>query len=438
MKGLTGLRTLFVVCSVLGIGSLYSCNNENEKATANSVGKVVEIKNPLNFELSDQLVELDLKELGIQDSLTDFPYRLSSSDSICRYEVVDTNGDNLLDKVLLMCNLAPSEKIRVSFVPENEKSKIPDPLCTEKLTQADLAIKTNGEWVKKKAVTGKTQYVYVGGNFKNIHSLDVPGQHTDHSMYIKYEGVGWESEKIGYRLYLDWRNAIDVFGKTKNEIVLRKVGLDGFESYHYMEDWGMDVLKVGPSLGIGTLGFWDKSKAVRVEKVDSVKCCIALNGHLKSIVEADYFGWKVDSVSVHLNSKLSIYAGSRLTQYDIVLDKELNNLCTGIAKHQGGSVIQTNKHSNAGWSFFATYGPQSLNNDNLGLFILYNTRNIVEIVEDAYNYVLVLKPDNKKLIYYFGAAWSLEENGIKSNDEFVRYLNKQLDILNNPVELKLY
>jgi len=122
-------------------------------------------------------------------------------------------------------------------------------------TQAYLGLKEGGEWKWVTKANGNQQYEYQGGVFKPVKSLKVDKKHTDHSFDIQFEGPGWESDKIGYRIYLDWRNAIDIFGKKTNALVLQNVGLDGFDSYHEMQEWGVDILKVGDALGIGTLAF---------------------------------------------------------------------------------------------------------------------------------------------------------------------------------------
>ena len=79
-------------------------------------------------------------------------------------------------------------------------------------TYAEISIKEGGEWNGRK---------YVGGDsFKNVQELQVPKNHTDHSFFIRYEGPGWENNQVGYRLYLDWRNAIDIYGKKVDSLVL--------------------------------------------------------------------------------------------------------------------------------------------------------------------------------------------------------------------------
>ena len=94
----------------------------------------------------------------------------------------------------------------------------------------------------KKEDIGKEENI-LDGTFKNVTELKVPAEHTDHSWYIRYEGPGWESNKVGYRLYLDWRNCIDIFGKVTDSIILPKVGQDGFDSYHEKSRLGTRYFK---------------------------------------------------------------------------------------------------------------------------------------------------------------------------------------------------
>ncbi|MEZ4686404.1 MAG: DUF4861 family protein [Bacteroidia bacterium] len=244
---------------------------------------------------------------------------------------------------------------------------------------------------------------------------------------------GWESDKVGYRFYLDWRNATDIFGKKTGAMVLQGVGLDGFDSYHEPSDWGMDILKVGRSLGIGALGFWQGDSAIRVETTDSVYCEIAQNGDLQSCVETDYFGWLADGKKVDVNSTLCIQAGSRLTRHDVRLSEALPNLCTGIVKLDQ-TLLQ--KEAN-GWGYIATWGKQSLAKDNLGMAVIYRVADKQLVSEDKYNHVLVLSPGGNTLSYYFLAAWEQEKEGIKTLEEFQAYLDQTLAGMANPVLVKM-
>ena len=296
-------------------------------------------------------------------------------------------------------------------------------------TQAYLGLKEGGEWVWVTKNNGNQQYEYQGGVFKSVSGLKMDEKHTDHSFDIQFEGPGWESDKIGFRLYLDWRNATDIFGKKTDTLVLHNVGLDGFDSYHEMQDWGVDVLKVGSSLGIGSLAFWDGEKAIRVEKTDSILCNV-VNGKRSSKVEIDYFGWEINETKTNLFSTLEIEAGSYLTRYSIELSEALPNLATGIVKHADTSV-KIIENIKPGWNCLATFGKQTLQEDLLGMCILYRTDDVIEVTDDKYSEVLVLKPTDNKLTYYFGAAWQQDDSGVKSMEDFEELLKLQIQQIKN-------
>jgi hypothetical protein len=85
------------------------------------------------------------------------------------------------------------------------------------------------------------------------------------------------------------------------------------------------------------------------------------------------------------------------------------------------------------WQYIALYGLQSLAGDNLGLVLFYPESKLLEKGEDELNYYVMLKPENNIVNYKFAAAWEQEFEGIKSKDEFVKYIDDELEKLNNPV-----
>ena len=295
-------------------------------------------------------------------------------------------------------------------------------------TQAYLGIKEGGEWKWVTKASGKEQWEYQGGEFKPVKQLKVDEKHTDHSFDIQMEGPAWESDKIGYRLYLDWRNAIDIFGKKTDKMVLNRVGLDGFDSYHEMQDWGVDVLNVGSSLGMASLGFWNGEKAVRVEKTDSIFCSVE-NGKNNSTVNVDYYGWAINNTKTNVFTTLEIEGGSYLTKYSIQLSNELPNLATGIVVLPNAEKVHFD-NLKTGWGCLATFGRQTLQNDLMGMCIFYKKDQLIQETTDGRSYVLVLKPENKKLTYYFGAAWQEDASGVKSDDDFKALLEKQVRFIN--------
>jgi hypothetical protein len=295
-------------------------------------------------------------------------------------------------------------------------------------TQAYLGLKEGGEWLWVTKANGNKQYEYKGGVFKPVNNLLADEKHTDHSFDIQFEGPGWESDKIGYRIYLDWRNAIDIFGKKTEALVLQNVGLDGFDSYHEMQDWGVDILKVGDALGIGTLAFWDGEKAVRVEKTDKLSANVE-NGINSSKVSIDYIGWEINNTKTDVHTTLEIKEGSYLTKYSVELSAALPNLATGIIDlpNTETAVFTDIK---PGWTCFVTFGVQSLQNDKLGMSIFFKTDQLLSQTNDKLSHVIVLKPENNRLTYYFGAAWEQDASGVKTMEGFKALLKTQAKYLN--------
>ncbi len=297
-----------------------------------------------------------------------------------------------------------------------------------KRTQAELSYKTGGEWKDR---------AYIGGTFKNTDYLRVPPEQKDHSWFLRYEGPGWESDKVGYRFYLDQRNATDVYGKLTKDMVLQQVGLDGFESYHHLQAWGMDVMKVGKSLGLGSIGAMANGAITRVEKTDSVTSQITENGNVYSSILTNYYGWKIGEKKHNLQSRITIHGGTRLTHQLLTLTGDPENICTGIVKDEKATLLSS-KGDGSNFGYIATYGKQSLNGDGdeLGLAVFFRADEVAEFTEDQFSHIVKLKPISGKVEYYFLGAWVLEPDGIKNQEQFETYLKQVATELANPVKVK--
>lgn len=286
-------------------------------------------------------------------------------------------------------------------------------------TYAELSVKEGGKWVGQK---------YEGGTFKNVTSLKLPKSHWDHSFFIRYEGPGWESNRIGYRLYLDWRNAIDIFGKVTDTLVLSQVGQDGFESYHHMSPWGMDILKAGKALGIGAIGRYSGKEVLHFQLVDSTFAKVENTAKSSSII-VDYKGWRTASDKIDLKSTLTIEPNNRYTKHTIKPSAKIEGICTGMVKFKDVDLV-TKVSANKKWAYIATYDKQTLVPDNLGMAIFYKVSTVKEQVESEYDHLLIFKPTKKEVSFYFLGAWEQEKDGIKTKEAFYQYLDQKLEELN--------
>lgn len=420
---LMGRRIIYkiVICSLLVVltnSRVLSQDSTNRYP----LSFMLDVNNPIDEERRDAMVLIE--EESILDKNPDFnPHAFIVTSS--NKEIPSQYNHHDLDHkgiVVVLERIGAKETMEIKVYYNKEGNESP---LYEKRTQAEISQKVNGKFTDRK---------YIGGEFKNMDSLNVPAEHTDHSNFIRYEGPGWESDRVGYRFYLDWRNAVDVFGKKTSDMVLQDVGQDGFSSYHEMAPWGMDVMKVGKSLGIGSIAFLENGQARRIDDVDSTKIKILENGPLYSSFSTDYYGWKVNPV-LDIKSNISIHAGSRLTNQIVHLIGDGANLCTGIGKDPNAKIFNSVGDKNA-WGYFASYGPQSLNNDKLGLAIFFAPDDLIEFTDDEFSHIVNLKENGGRVQYYYMAAWELEPGGIDDSATFTAYVQKTAKELSNPLKIK--
>lgn len=286
-------------------------------------------------------------------------------------------------------------------------------------TYSEISIKEGGKWVGAE---------YIGGTFKNVTELEVPDNHTDHSGYMRYEGPGWENFQVGFRLYLDWRNAIDIFGKKVDTLVLSNVGHPYSGSYHEEAAWGMDILKAGKSLGIGGFGRYVKDSVIHFREVENTSVKIN-NSEKSSEVEIEYSGWTAGDKTIDLSAVFSIYPEDRFTKVELSPSSNISGLSTGIVKLQDIPLMQK-ETEDGNWGYIASYGNQTLagDDDKLGMAIFYNKLEVDETLEGPHDHLVLFSP-GERLTYYFLAAWEQEKNGITSKEEFLKDINAKLQLL---------
>lgn len=402
---------------------LLSLNNYSNQGNIEKCKLI--LTNPNKIKLSDEIVYVDLKfvlnkikninknSISVWENEEEIPFQ------------IEIDSERNINQLVLVLDFQPKEKkiLEVKNIPSKKEFK--------KRTQAELSRKIDYVYMDGK---------YSKGRFQNVEYFRVPDEHKDHDALFRYEGPGWESDKIGYRFYLDQRNRNDIFGKKVNDLVLHEIGINDLEakddSYHTMQWWGMDIFKVGNSLGIGSIATFRDGKVIPLEKRDSVICIVKSNGILKSAIETRYFGWAIGDRKYNLVSNLSISAGSRVTRVELELNPKLENICTGLAKYENTKYFESSS-SEGGWQYFAIYGKQSLAGDNLGIALIYRKDDLISLLEDELNHLVILKPVGNKLIYHFTAAWEQEPSGIKNIDQFKEYLDSVIFSLNNPVKIEI-
>jgi len=240
-----------------------------------------------------------------------------------------------------------------------------------------------------------------------------------HAKFTKeFEGMGWESETTGWRIYFDQRNAIDLYGKRRPGLYLELFGSPEYD-YHEESPFGRDIYKIGDALGIGSVGALVGDQVVKVSDVAERSWRIISDGPVRSIVELSYKGWKVAGRSVDLTSRITQWAGERGFEHRIALkNAEGLTLVTGLPRKPSldESYIAPSAASPIAWQ--ATWGHQvlmtgatateALPDQNLGLAVFAPGAASHEVGKDAAN--LLLQPELKNGVarWYALAAWDQE------------------------------
>lgn len=446
-KNVSTITISTIMCALLS-----ACGNESsdevtvtlntpQDKSASLVAEIT-VTNPSLFKREQQATYISYYNLGL--SATDkelATLQVKQQQKIINSQAIDTDYDGNNDGLIFLSNLAVGQSNTFSII----KNKAQSEAITEKLTQAEISHKVEGEWVPHtrppKHKPASEFQEYVDGHFVNVTELTPPPQYTDHSNWIRYEGPGIESDKVGYRIYLDWRNGFDIFGKKTTKPALQNVGIDDYESYHHMADWGMDILKVGGSLGAGGFGLWSNDKLSLVSDVESWQAKIQANGDLYSAIQINYQGWQNSENKQDLTANISMQGGSRLAKVNLALTKDIPAMAVGVVKHKDTTFIKGSTNiSGYNYTYIASWGKQSLDESMLGMAVFFKKGDLVKITQDDKNYLAVLKPkgqsNQQQVDYYFSATWQVE-SGIATQADFIAYLEQEAEQLTRKPRIQL-
>ncbi|HEX9829777.1 MAG TPA: DUF4861 family protein [Bacteroidota bacterium] len=307
------------------------------------------------------------------------------------YQADDIDQNGTPDEVVWLADFAPKQS-RTFTVRDT----------TEQFSGAShLAVSTDAQNWKR-----------VDGVLQSLDDDDGPGLKRDQTLY-RFDGVGWESELVGYRVYLDERNAVDIQAKRRRGLQWKFIGSTLID-YQQNTDWGMDPLHVGPSLGVGGIAFWVGDSVHKPLTLERRRSRIIARGPVRAVVRVDYYGWDVGGEKVDVSSVFTIYAGERVMEHRVILHNgAARTLVTGIVKHDSSSVAWNPEHGR-----LTSTGKQSRAGDELFMDLQFSSKSIVEKAEDKYNDLVLIKLEpGKPLRFLISSVWEGETGKMWSVEE---------------------
>ena len=266
--------------------------------------------------------------------------------------------------------------------------------------------------------------------YRSVSAFTVPDAHEIGDGLFPYEGVGWENGYVGYRIYLDERLVADIFGKQTSAPALAGIGADA--KYHDLADWGMDVLKVGPSLGIGGLGVMRAGAPAQFGAMTRLTARIDETGGAQAAFTIEATGVPADlsdpdSALGDVTAAYVINQESPLTRVSVSASGDLP-LASGVVMHEGATFFQS--ADDGVWRYVATWGDvQSENKDGLGMALFYRAETgAYGGLENATHFVAF---NAREFDYGFLAAWARDASGVTDEAGFKALLDAEQTRLNS-------
>lgn len=336
------------------------------------------------------------------------------------FQTIDTNNDGIWDELLIEVSLAANAKDTLHI----DWSSKPE-MSFPKRTNIQLSLRSDTA-VPSTEINHTVRY---RGFVQNIEKP-----------FYQMEGPGLENDKVAFRSFFDYRNGKDIYGKIVDVPILEKVGVSA--SWHSLQPWGMDILKVGNSLGAGALAVKENNKIYRLGDADTTTFQVLYEGPLQAAFKLSFTNWDVANANQNGSETITITNGNFYYKNDVslVLNKS-QNLVTGVANFIDAKVVY--KKHNSHFSSIATYGKQAEGSDtNLGMAIVFSTEDHVEnkttsepsnIPNTSY---VVLKPRDKTAIYFF-ACWGNSDPRFATQQGFENYLKLAVQSLSNPIKIRI-
>lgn len=333
----------------------------------------------------------------------------------------DLDGDLVFDELAFVCDVPA--KVSVTFMVELSSVSLPSHFPPR--TAAFMKV-----WDRK------YRYPY-------INSIEYQGRNEPLATYdaIYGHGAQWESELVGFRVYMDHRQSIDIYGKPTPQLVLDKTNF-----YSTRDDiaagLGCDILFVGPSVGAGSFRGYVNGAPTYVDSVEARGQRVIASGPVRAIVEVWDKNWFYNDKTLQMRQRYTIYAGHRDVEVDVTLageglDSEL--FCTGVQKlemdNEGYMALTSGLVGSWGRNV-----PDKAAEDlveGVGLGVCAGQDYLVEKREDTYNYLTILRPHDGHIRYHLAICALMERDGFKDSKGWFAWLEQWRRQLEEPCKVKV-
>ena len=407
---------LQIVSFLIIVLTIFSCNTPSENLK-------FKIANNAKFDIENAQIVIPISEISELLETKTENQTIAIKNSVNKFIPfqIDTLSENNIE-IAFVIDLKANEsaEISISLVPDSSSTKF------QQFTNIRLGKDSDFD-----------------GNFEDIKEETRDTSHKPQASPILYqmEGIAWENDKVGFRTYWDSRNGKDIFGKLIETPVLDTAGIGSSKSYHVINNWGMDILKVGSSLGAGSIAVSKNDSLYRLGETKSAHFKLVTEGPIRAIMDLEYKGWIIDGKEYSLQERISIWKGKYYYNSKLKLNGETDglDLVTGITNLHT-DTFYTSESNN--YKVLYTHDLQSENNDTLGMAILINNDIFKEFAVSpnentnvSHTYYTKMKI-SKETEFYFVSAWEKSNSEFSKKSGFENYIKTITQELNNTISIK--
>tara|TARA_R110001583_G_scaffold73610_2_gene204710 strand:- start:5129 stop:6412 length:1284 start_codon:yes stop_codon:yes gene_type:complete len=417
--------------SLVWLIAFTSCKKEVEK------GQLIQLTNTSEVELVDKPISIGKKLLSLNDSLVRYPLVLSQTDTIPS-QLNDTDMDGQWDELFFVADFMPKESKAITLIWTDN----------EPIYEARTSVRFGKRTSADKAVQPATNETMLANELPK--SLGYQQYQTD--------GPSWENDRVGFRHYLDGRNAKDLFGKKTSSMSPEDVGLDAAgaveDNYHVMEDWGRDILAVGNSVGLGGYALINETEFMRlgvtvedsINNVEKTTFHIDVEGPVNSIISYGYNNWKPNNRTYSVKETTSIWPGiygfkNTVSVSGLIGDEDLAVGLVNINTDHSLGVLDENSK----YVVLYTHDKQTYNKEWwLGMALILPKDKYLGFTQApktgplSNSFLAKLKiEDNQPVSYYAIAGWELSDEKFSNETYFTDYLKKLTGQLSAVVEIEV-
>ena len=364
----------------------------------------VTINNPLRRNDKDLPISIKLK-----DFKADFRVRsaiVSYNDNEIPSQLDDINGDGHNDELAFLLDM----KGELNAIVEITLCNLPSDKKYESRIYADMILNDKNQ------------------KFPSITSLSSPGVAETRPYYdvVYLHGPIFESELVGYRVYYDNRQSIDIYGKIKQRIELPVTKFHTTDK-QLAEGYGADVLWAGQTVSLGSFRGWDpvNKQPLYIDDVKTRQESLRAAGPVRTITEVKDYDWYYEDHYITMTQYYTLWAGHRDVKVEIFFEDKLTNetFCTGVQKLETNISGFLNGKGIAGsWGINQPEKGKDIF-ETVGLGIYMPNKYIKDNLEDDGNYLFNIGNDGNDYIhYYITFCNKREELGWKINSEWFEHV----------------